>query len=253
MPQEADLDHSTATIGYPGQQLLEDAIDESKRISPEKYSEGVRILRKFARTQGIDKTLAAHDLDVILGPMDGRIPTIAAAAGYPVGTMPLGYSKTNGRPFGMCIVAAAGNEDKILRAMKAWDATVAKRKAPPQLTSKQVALRAALEEDGFLNSMLKAIHLIFSSLMQSMRKHAAVQLAPRLNRPHRGWESGLKLGGEVGPFSRLSAKLLARFKERYGRRKAEKVSTQEGSRYELCLGKNVSYDSKERSSLDISA
>ncbi|KAK7713042.1 hypothetical protein SLS63_012185 [Diaporthe eres] len=172
---------------YPGQQLLEDAIDESKRISPEKYSEGVRILRKFARTQGIDKTLAAHDLDVILGPMDGRIPTIAAAAGYPVGTMPLGYSKTNGRPFGMCIVAAADDEEKILRAMEAWDDTIAKRKAPPQLQSKQVALQAAREEDSFLKSMLRAIRLRIASLMRSTRKHAAVQLTPRLYRPHRGW------------------------------------------------------------------
>lgn len=128
-------------IGYPYQNLLEDAIDQSKRITLDRYDEGVRIIRNAARTQGIDKTLAAHDLDFILGPMDGRMPTIAAAAGYPVGTMPLGYSKTNGRPFGMCIVAAAGNEDKILRAMKAWDATIAKRKAPPQMQSTAKKLR----------------------------------------------------------------------------------------------------------------
>lgn len=128
-------------IGYPYQNLLEDAIDQSKRITLAKYDEGVRIMRDAARTQGIDKTLAAHDLDFILGPMDGRMPTIAAAAGYPVGTMPLGYSKTNGRPFGMCIVAAAENEDKILRAMKAWDATIAKRKAPPQMQSTAKKLR----------------------------------------------------------------------------------------------------------------
>lgn len=51
-------------------------------------------------------------------------------------TMPLGYSKINGRPFGMCIVAAAGNEDKILRAMRAWDAIMDKRKAPPQMRSR---------------------------------------------------------------------------------------------------------------------
>ncbi|KAG6357654.1 hypothetical protein INS49_013533 [Diaporthe citri] len=174
---------------YPGQQLLEDAIDESKRISADKYREGVCIIRKFARTQGIDKTLAAHDLDVILGPMDGRIPTIAAAAGYPVGTMPLGYSKTNGRPFGMCIVAAADNEDKILRAMKAWDATIAKRKAPPQLHSKQVAVQAAPQEDALLNSRHGDNHSRFASSKQIMWKMTAVQLTPRLLfRPHWGWE-----------------------------------------------------------------
>ncbi|KAH8746430.1 amidase signature domain-containing protein [Diaporthe sp. PMI_573] len=113
-----------------------DAIDETKRISSDKYHEGVRILRQAARTQGIDEKLAAHNLDVILGPMDGRIPTIAATAGYPVGTMPLGYSVTNGRPFGMCTVAAAGQEDKILRAMRAWDATIGKRKTPPHTSLK---------------------------------------------------------------------------------------------------------------------
>lgn len=94
-----------------------------------------------ARVQGIDNTMTAHGLDVILGPMDGRIPTIAAAAGYPVGTMPLGYSKTNGRPFGMCVVASAGHEDKSLRAMRSWDASIAKTKPTPQMQSSQAAVQ----------------------------------------------------------------------------------------------------------------
>ncbi|KAF2968412.1 hypothetical protein GQX73_g5175 [Xylaria multiplex] len=118
---------------YPGQQLLESAVDEKQKISHEKYAEGVELIRKAARINGIDKTLIEYDLDVIVGPMDGRIPTIAAAAGYPVGTMPLGYSVSNGRPFGMCIVARAGQEGKILQAMGAWDATIGKRKPPPQM------------------------------------------------------------------------------------------------------------------------
>lgn len=67
--------------------------------------------------------------------MDGRIPTIAAAAGYPVGTMPLGYSESNGRPFGMCIIAGSGQEGKILQAMSAWEAMVEERKPPPQMLS----------------------------------------------------------------------------------------------------------------------
>ncbi|KAI1427361.1 amidase signature domain-containing protein [Xylaria sp. FL1777] len=118
---------------YSGQNLLEDAVDETKKISDEKYVEGVDLIRKAARTSGIDKTLTEYDLDVIMGPMDGRIPTIAAAAGYPVGTVPLGYSVSNGRPFGMCIVAGAGKEGRILQAMSAWDATMGERKPPPQM------------------------------------------------------------------------------------------------------------------------
>lgn len=67
--------------------------------------------------------------------MDGRIPTIAAAAGYPVGTMLLGYSKSNDRPFGMCIIASAGQEDKLLRAMSAWEAPMSTRMPPPQMVA----------------------------------------------------------------------------------------------------------------------
>ena len=119
------------TTVHPGQQLLEGALDD--KLTEEKYAEGVKIIRQAARVNGIDKSLADFNLDVIIGPMDGRIPTIAAAAGYPVGTMPLGYSKTNGRAFGACIISNAGGEAKILRAMNAWHATMPSRKPPPQL------------------------------------------------------------------------------------------------------------------------
>ncbi|KAK1832513.1 amidase signature domain-containing protein [Podospora conica] len=113
---------------FPNQELLESALNDT--LPPSKYAKGVKILRQAAR---IDKTLASYDLDVIIGPMDGRIPTIAAAAGCPVGTMPLGYSATNGRAFGACVVASAHGEAKILRAMSAWHATMPARKPPPML------------------------------------------------------------------------------------------------------------------------
>lgn len=57
-----------------------------------------------------------------MGPMNGRIPAIAAAVGYPVGTVPLGYSKTNGRPFRVCVVTTARKEEKMFRAVSAWNA-----------------------------------------------------------------------------------------------------------------------------------
>lgn len=65
--------------------------------------------------------------------MDGRIPIIAAAAGRPVGTVPLGYSPTNGRPYGLAVVAVAGEEAKMLDFMTAWEATMPERKPPPQM------------------------------------------------------------------------------------------------------------------------
>ncbi|KAF7928413.1 uncharacterized protein EAE98_005469 [Botrytis deweyae] len=75
---------------HPGQQLLESALED--KMSEEKYAEGVSLISEAAKTNGIDKTIHQFGLDVIVGPMDGRMPTIAAAAGFPVGTVPLGYS-----------------------------------------------------------------------------------------------------------------------------------------------------------------
>jgi amidase len=116
---------------FPGQQLLEGSL--TNEMTEAKYVDAFETVRRAARTNGVQKTIVDFDLDVIIGPMDGRIVTIAAAAGYPVGTVPLGYSPTNGRPYGIAVVAAAGEERKILNFMSAWDETLPKRKPPPQI------------------------------------------------------------------------------------------------------------------------
>lgn len=61
------------------------------------------------------------------------MPTIAAAAGYPVGTVPLGYSQTNGRPFELAVVALANEEHKMVQFMTAWDKITPSRLPPPQI------------------------------------------------------------------------------------------------------------------------
>ncbi|KAI0191098.1 amidase signature enzyme [Astrocystis sublimbata] len=144
---------------YPGQQLLEECIDATKIISQTKYDKAIELIRKVARVEGIDKIMNEYNLDVIIGPMDGRIPTIAAAAGYPVGTMPLGYSETNGRPFGVCIIARAGQEDKILRAMSAWELSVGKRKPPPLVPRHELALPLKTETSLVPNDKAKDYRL----------------------------------------------------------------------------------------------
>lgn len=66
--------------------------------------------------KAIDKTLTDHKIDVILGPADARMASLAAVAGYgyPVASVPLGFADFNGRAFGMNIIARAGEEGKIL-------------------------------------------------------------------------------------------------------------------------------------------
>lgn len=68
-----------------------------------------------------------------MGTPTGRLATVAALAGYPVGTAPLGYARFSGRAFGVCFVARANQEALILSAMSAWEATFPKREPPPAL------------------------------------------------------------------------------------------------------------------------
>ncbi|MCJ1359552.1 MAG: hypothetical protein MMC33_009554 [Icmadophila ericetorum] len=129
---------------HPSQKLLEGVLED--KMTATKYDEGVQIIRTAAKVKGIDKVIDEYGLDVIIGPMDGRIPTIAAAAGSPIASVPLGYyTKGNGRPFAMAIVAKAGQEDKIFRAMSAWEAlsstdpALSGRRAPPLLVNEQTS------------------------------------------------------------------------------------------------------------------
>ena len=71
-----------------------------------------------------------------MGPADARMASVAAAAGFPVGTVPLGYADFNGRAFGINLLAASGQESKIIEVMSAWEETFAQaRKPPPMLVN----------------------------------------------------------------------------------------------------------------------
>lgn len=70
-------------------------------------------------------------VDVILGPADGRMATLAAAAGYPVGTVPLGFADFNGRAFGMNVIASADQEGRMVQLMSGWEKTFPEARLPP--------------------------------------------------------------------------------------------------------------------------
>ena len=116
------------------QAQLKDALGEV--MDDTSYEHAKPFLRRKAKTEGFDKLFSKHGVDVVAGSLDSRIVTIAAAAGYPAGVVPLGYADyLNGRPFGMVIVAAAGREDKIIELMSAWEASTPRRRPLPFLVS----------------------------------------------------------------------------------------------------------------------
>ncbi|KAI1378149.1 amidase signature domain-containing protein [Hypoxylon crocopeplum] len=120
-----------------GQAQLTDALGDL--MSDEDYEAAKVFLREKAKTHGFDKIFSEHGVNVLVMPQDCRITTIAAAAGYPVGIVPLGYADFNGRAFGLVIVAGEGREDQILEFMSAWEASnPTLRKPPPQLVESKI-------------------------------------------------------------------------------------------------------------------
>jgi len=113
----------------PNQETCETALknifDSSQR---QKHLE---IIRSVGRDRGIDATLSKYNIDVIIGPNEGEWTSLAACAGYPLATLPLGYLDYNGRPFALLAVAKAHQEATLIKVMSAWEATFPARKPPP--------------------------------------------------------------------------------------------------------------------------
>ncbi|RHZ70336.1 hypothetical protein CDV55_108201 [Aspergillus turcosus] len=110
---------------------IEDAA--ALNISPEEYEAHLQNVRDTGRRRGIDHILNKYGVDVIIGPADSQLTKIAAAAGYPIASLPLGFLDYNGRAFGMLAIASANNESKLIEVMSAWDAMFDPVKPPPLL------------------------------------------------------------------------------------------------------------------------
>jgi amidase len=104
-------------------------------IKPEDYQKSLAYIKRMSKEEGIDKTLAQYDIDVIIGPADSFLSSLAAAAGenlapissfprlmgigYPIATVPIGRMDFNGRPFGLLALTTAHREAKLLHFMSA--------------------------------------------------------------------------------------------------------------------------------------
>ena len=110
--------------------MLEGALESN--MSESDFQKSLHALRSHAQ-KAITESLEDYEIDVILGPADARIASVAASAGYPVGVVPLGFADFNGRAFGMNIIAPVGEEGKILQTMSAWAATFPDAREPPPM------------------------------------------------------------------------------------------------------------------------
>ncbi|KAJ5541218.1 amidase signature enzyme [Penicillium frequentans] len=108
---------------------LEGAMDTTE--NKEKIDELKHGLRLAARNI-LDDLFEKEEINILAAPGDSSLCVHAAAAGYPVATVPIGQLRYNDRPFGLCLVAKADEEETLLQFMGQYE-KVAKPRPIPKL------------------------------------------------------------------------------------------------------------------------
>ncbi|KAI1345660.1 amidase signature domain-containing protein [Xylaria sp. FL0043] len=136
-----NIKHTDTEGGVPGTHAAwpagQDNFDrsiESKDDSEEVYIKALEYIHKKSREEGIDAAMIheGSELDGLLVPVQaegGVACSVAAKAGYPMITIPVGVSEY-GVPYGLGIIQKAWNEHKLIRYGSAIEDLVDHRPRP---------------------------------------------------------------------------------------------------------------------------
>jgi len=98
----------------------------NSKLTAEESEIAFQAIKKKAGDDGMAKYMAEHDLDLMVSNSECSLISFTACASYPSATVPLGNLKTDGRPYGLFLLAKRGREDLMFRFMSAWEATMPK-------------------------------------------------------------------------------------------------------------------------------
>ncbi|KJK76332.1 hypothetical protein H634G_08392 [Metarhizium anisopliae BRIP 53293] len=118
---------------HPRQDLFIEA--QERHVSVQDYNRHLKHLENAARGDGVDHILQKYEVDVIIGPADSFLTSMATGSGYPIAGMPLSYLDFNGRAFGLAAIAGQNQEALLVKVLSAWEATFPPRKPPPMLVN----------------------------------------------------------------------------------------------------------------------
>jgi amidase len=136
-------EHRREEMPYFGQDLLIKTAAKGSLASYE-YLEALSKNRRLSRTEGIDPVMEKLQVDALIAPtmgpacvtdlvngdhwLGGDITTVAAVAGYPHVTVPMG--SVFGLPIGLSFIGRAWSESKLLRLAYSFEQTTKARRPP---------------------------------------------------------------------------------------------------------------------------
>lgn len=137
---------------YFGQEQLIKSQEKGGLTDPE-YTKALDTCRRLTRAEGIDAVMDKHRLDAIICPTgtpawltdlvngDANVPSassLAAVAGYPHITLPMGY--VFGLPVGISFFGRAWSESKLIRYAYAYEQLTKFRRAPQFLPTAKTGI-----------------------------------------------------------------------------------------------------------------
>jgi amidase len=137
--------HAREELSYFGQEIMEQAEAKKTLASPE-YLAALAKNHRLSRVEGIDAVMRRYRLDALVAPTGGPAwlidlvngdsgtasapgpSTVAAVAGYPHITVPMGFYR--GLPIGLSFFGGAWSEPTLIRVAYAFEQATHHRKPP---------------------------------------------------------------------------------------------------------------------------
>jgi amidase len=146
--------HKDTEMPYFGQETFILA-QEKGPLSDDAYVEALAHCRRLSRAEGVDVAFAKDKLDALVAPTGGPAwlidlvngdcsgaggnSSIAAVAGYPTITVPVGYSF--GLPVGMSFIGKAWSETTLIKLAYAYEQAAKPRRPPRFLPTADLSTR----------------------------------------------------------------------------------------------------------------
>ena len=129
-----NIAHCEREMKYFGQEWFEQSEATSGDLNDPVYVAARQLCVQMARAEGIDKALAADDLDAIVAPSYSYSSTPAAVAGYPNLALPVGL-RADGKPAGLQMYSGFLAEPKVLALAYDLEQELGPRALPGYLSS----------------------------------------------------------------------------------------------------------------------